>query len=161
MLATDATDSTLASDPTDSTLASEPAEPMDKIDPLEPIDKIEPVEPIDKIEALEPIDKIDSDEPAERDEPPLIAMGPFCRHWWPRRCSTRCAAESSTRWTAGSTGLAFTARLRQTVDLDAVRGDLMGAVDAAFQPAHVSVWLPGNAEVSRPLTLADRPAGMQ
>jgi len=37
---------------------------------------------------------------------------------------------------------AFTARLRQTVDLDTVLGDLTGAVDAAFQPAHVSVWLP-------------------
>jgi hypothetical protein len=37
---------------------------------------------------------------------------------------------------------AFTARLRQTVDLDTVQGDLVDAVDAAFQPAHVSVWLP-------------------
>jgi hypothetical protein len=37
---------------------------------------------------------------------------------------------------------AFTARLRQTVDLDAIQGDLVGAVDTAFQPAHVSVWLP-------------------
>ena len=37
---------------------------------------------------------------------------------------------------------AFTARLRQTVDLDTVQGDLVGAVDAAFQPSHVSVWLP-------------------
>jgi hypothetical protein len=37
---------------------------------------------------------------------------------------------------------AFTARLRQTVDLATVQGDLVGAVDAAFQPAHVSVWLP-------------------
>jgi ribose 1,5-bisphosphokinase PhnN len=37
---------------------------------------------------------------------------------------------------------AFTARLRQTVDLDTVQGDLVGTVDAAFQPAHVSVWLP-------------------
>jgi hypothetical protein len=37
---------------------------------------------------------------------------------------------------------AFTARLRQTVDLDAIQGDLVDAVDAAFQPAHVSVWLP-------------------
>jgi hypothetical protein len=37
---------------------------------------------------------------------------------------------------------AFTARLRLTVDLDAVQGDLVDAVDVAFQPAHVSVWLP-------------------
>ncbi len=38
---------------------------------------------------------------------------------------------------------AFTARLRRTIDLDTVRGDLAGAVHEAFQPAHVSVWLPG------------------
>ena len=37
---------------------------------------------------------------------------------------------------------AFTARLRLTVDLDTVQGDLVDAVDTAFQPAHVSVWLP-------------------
>jgi hypothetical protein len=37
----------------------------------------------------------------------------------------------------------FTARLRGTVDLDAVRDDLAAAVDQAFEPAHVSVWLPG------------------
>lgn len=36
---------------------------------------------------------------------------------------------------------AFTARLRLTVDLDTVQDDLADAVDAAFQPAHVSVWL--------------------
>ncbi len=35
----------------------------------------------------------------------------------------------------------FTTRLRQTVDLDTVCGDLVGVVDTAFQPAHVSVWL--------------------
>ena len=37
---------------------------------------------------------------------------------------------------------AFTTRLRLTVDLDEVQGDLVGAVDTAFQPAHVSVCLP-------------------
>ena len=36
---------------------------------------------------------------------------------------------------------AFTARLQLTVDLDTVQGDLVDAVDTAFQPAHVSVWL--------------------
>jgi hypothetical protein len=35
----------------------------------------------------------------------------------------------------------FTARLQLTVDLDTVQGDLVDAVDAAFQPGHVSVWL--------------------
>jgi hypothetical protein len=46
---------------------------------------------------------------------------------------------------------AFTARLRHTVDLDVVRGDLVGVIHEAFQPAHVSVWLAGNRqELSRP-----------
>jgi hypothetical protein len=38
---------------------------------------------------------------------------------------------------------AFSARLRRTIDLDTIRGDLVGVVHEAFQPAHVSVWLPG------------------
>ena len=45
------------------------------------------------------------------------------------------------RYDAETLVAAFTARLRQTVDLDTVQGDLVGVVDAAFQPAHVSVWL--------------------
>jgi hypothetical protein len=36
---------------------------------------------------------------------------------------------------------AFTARMRGTVDLDTVQGDLVNAVHQAFEPAHVSVWL--------------------
>jgi hypothetical protein len=36
---------------------------------------------------------------------------------------------------------AFTARLRGTVDLDTVQGDLMAAVQLALEPAHVSVWV--------------------
>jgi hypothetical protein len=36
---------------------------------------------------------------------------------------------------------AFTLRLRDAVDLDTVRTDLMEAVDEAIQPAHASVWL--------------------
>jgi hypothetical protein len=39
---------------------------------------------------------------------------------------------------------AFTARLRRTVDLDAVRGDLLGVVHEAFQPAHITLWVAGN-----------------
>jgi len=38
---------------------------------------------------------------------------------------------------------AYAARLRGTIDLDAMRGDLADAVGEAFQPGHVSVWLPG------------------
>jgi hypothetical protein len=46
------------------------------------------------------------------------------------------------RYDAEAVVAAFTGRLRQTIDLDTVRGDLIGVVHEAFQPAHVSVWLP-------------------
>jgi hypothetical protein len=44
---------------------------------------------------------------------------------------------------------AFTSRLRQTVDFDAVQAALLSAVHHAFQPTHVSIWpatgdTPGN-----------------
>lgn len=45
---------------------------------------------------------------------------------------------------------AFNARLRGTVDLDTVRDDLADVVHRAFQPAHVSVWLPPRTGVERP-----------
>ena len=35
----------------------------------------------------------------------------------------------------------FSARLREEVDLDAVRSDLIDAVQRTVQPAHASVWL--------------------
>jgi sorbitol-specific phosphotransferase system component IIBC len=34
----------------------------------------------------------------------------------------------------------FTARLQAAVDLDSVQADLAAAVQAALEPAHVSVW---------------------
>jgi len=34
----------------------------------------------------------------------------------------------------------FTARMRQTVDLDAMQSELSSTVHHAFQPAHVSIW---------------------
>ena len=45
------------------------------------------------------------------------------------------------RYDAEHTVTEFAARLQDTVDPDAVRAELAGAVHAALEPAHVSVWL--------------------
>lgn len=50
------------------------------------------------------------------------------------------------RYNAEAIVAAFTTRLRQTVDLDTMRNDLVGVVDQAFQPAHVTVWLAGTRQ---------------
>ncbi len=59
------------------------------------------------------------------------------------------------RYDAEAVVVAFSARLRRTVDLDAIRGDLVGVVHEAFQPAHVSVWLPGPELPRRPTAQGD------
>jgi len=46
-----------------------------------------------------------------------------------------------TRYDADKTAAAFAARLKDAVDLDAVRDDLAGVVSRALEPAHVSVWI--------------------
>ena len=46
-----------------------------------------------------------------------------------------------SRYNAEAVVTAFTARMRQTVDFDAVRDDLVGVVHEAFQPTQVSMWL--------------------
>ncbi len=57
------------------------------------------------------------------------------------------------RYDAEAIVAAFNARLRQTVDLDAVRLDLLGVTESAFQPAHVFVWIaPVSAEQRLPET---------
>src|SRR5580700_4664516 len=48
-----------------------------------------------------------------------------------------------TRYDADQTVAAFAARLKDAVDLDAVRGILLTAVAASLEPAHASVWLAG------------------
>ena len=45
------------------------------------------------------------------------------------------------RYDADQTVAAFAAGLRDAVDLDAVRSDLLTAVNAAVEPAHISVWI--------------------
>jgi hypothetical protein len=46
-----------------------------------------------------------------------------------------------TRYNADQTIAAFAARLKDAVDLGAVRDDLSGVVQKALEPAHVSVWM--------------------
>ncbi len=45
------------------------------------------------------------------------------------------------RYDAEAIVTAFTLRLRDAVDLDTVRGELLQAVNGAVQPAHASVWI--------------------
>ena len=45
-----------------------------------------------------------------------------------------------TRYNAEAVVAAFTLRLGQTVDFDAVQGELVSTVQHAFQPAHLSIW---------------------
>jgi hypothetical protein len=45
------------------------------------------------------------------------------------------------RYDADTTITAFAAHVRDAVDLDAVRADLLRAAQAALEPAHVSVWI--------------------
>ena len=48
-----------------------------------------------------------------------------------------------SRYDAERTVAALAARLRDEVDLDAVRADLLATVDAALEPASASLWLRG------------------
>jgi hypothetical protein len=62
-----------------------------------------------------------------------------------------------SRYDAEAIVAAFNARLRQTVDLDTVRYDLLGVTANAFQPTHVSVWIaPADGE-QRPAVVAGLP----
>ena len=46
-----------------------------------------------------------------------------------------------TRYNAEATVDAFTARLRDAVEIDAIRADLLDAVNRAVQPTHATVWI--------------------
>jgi len=45
------------------------------------------------------------------------------------------------RYDAEKTVVAFAARLRDAVDIDSIRADLLDAVNLAVQPSHASVWI--------------------
>jgi hypothetical protein len=45
------------------------------------------------------------------------------------------------RYDAEATVAAFTSRLRDAVEIDAIRGDLLDTVNRAVQPRHASVWI--------------------
>jgi hypothetical protein len=45
------------------------------------------------------------------------------------------------RYDAGKVIDGFAARLQESVDLTAIRDDLASTVDAALEPAHLSIWL--------------------
>ena len=72
------------------------------------------------------------------------------RPWRLPRCSIRCGyafSASSTgvstapRYDAEAIVTAFTLHLRDAVDLDTVRSELLLAVDRAVEPAHASLWI--------------------
>jgi NADH:ubiquinone oxidoreductase subunit K len=46
-----------------------------------------------------------------------------------------------TRYDAEATVAAFTTRLRDAVEIDSIRADLLDAVNRAVQPTHASVWI--------------------
>jgi membrane protein implicated in regulation of membrane protease activity len=45
------------------------------------------------------------------------------------------------RYNAEQTVDAFTARLREQIDIDALGAELVGVIDTTMQPAHASLWL--------------------
>jgi len=53
------------------------------------------------------------------------------------------------RYDAEATAAAFGVQLRDAVDLDTIRTELLGAVHRSFEPTHTSVWLTPDASTRR------------
>ena len=80
--------------------------------------------------------------------PPAVAVATLAaaalfsplRRWVQRAVDKRF---NRVRYDAELTVATFATRLRDAVDLNTVRAELLGVVDSAVQPAHLSVWTAG------------------
>jgi hypothetical protein len=80
--------------------------------------------------------------------PPAVAIGTLAAAalFSPLRQRVQRAVDkrfNRVRYDAELTVAAFATRLRDAVDLDTVRAELLGVVDSAVQPAHISIWTAG------------------
>jgi hypothetical protein len=80
--------------------------------------------------------------------PPAVAIGTLAAAalFSPLRRRVQRAVDkrfNRVRYDAELTVAAFATRLRDAVDLDTVRAELLGVVDSAVQPAHISIWTAG------------------